>query len=334
MIVGTGDLRYEWIDAWANTTYGTGLPSEWTHHGLTCTDAGEIVVCHPDDDRVLVLDGAGELRASWPTGLTQPHGFAVVVSAGTESVWICDAGVRLRRGRDGAYEPDWSETGGRVVRFRLSDGLVEQILPSPAVSAYREQRYSPTGVTVDGDRMWIADGYGASLVHRFACDGTLELTLDGASEGAGRFDCPHACVVDRRRSTPELYVADRANHRLVVFDRDGRFHRVVGAELLLKPSALTIWQDLLIVADLRGRLTVLDAHDRLVGHIGEHAAISSPPAGFPNALDRHGHPVRPTRLEAGRFNSPHDVAADSAGNVYVTEYLVGGRLTKLAHLPS
>jgi hypothetical protein len=34
-------------------------------------------------------------------------------------------------------------------------------------------------------------------------------------------------------------------------------------------------------------------------------------------------------LEPGRFNSPRTVAADGDGNLYVTEYLLGGRFTKL-----
>jgi hypothetical protein len=162
-------------------------------------------------------------------------------------------------------------------------------------------------------------------------DGTLELTLDGATEGARAFDCPHACIIDRRRSPAEIYVADRANGRLVVFDRSGRLRRVVGEGFLFKPSAMTIWEDLLIVADLRGRLTLLDLDDRLVGHLGEREAIATQPVGFPNALDERGKPVAPPTV-TGRFNSPHDVATDSTGNIYVAEYLIGGRISKLGRV--
>jgi hypothetical protein len=216
--------------------------------------------------------------------------------------------------------------------LRLSDGVTEEVLPSPPTAAYRTERYSPTGCAVDGDHVWVADGYGAGLVHRFSTDGTLELTLDGAAQGVGRFACPHACLVDRRRSPVDIYVADRANHRLVVFDQGGRCRRVVGDGFLIKPSAMTTWEDLLIVADVAGRLTVLDIHDRLVGHIGERPAISEQPAGFPNILDDSGKPMRPDTLTPGRFNSPHDVTSDPSGNLYVTEYVIGGRLTKLARV--
>ena len=47
-------------------------------------------------------------------------------------------------------------------------------LPFPEHDAYKQSRYSPTSVAVDeifdggtGD-VWVADGYGASLVHRFS----------------------------------------------------------------------------------------------------------------------------------------------------------------------
>jgi hypothetical protein len=35
-------------------------------------------------------------------------------------------------------------------------------------------------------------------------------------------------------------------------------------------------------------------------------------------------------LEAGKFNSPHGMAIDGEGNLYVAEWLIGGRFTKLA----
>ena len=35
-------------------------------------------------------------------------------------------------------------------------------------------------------------------------------------------------------------------------------------------------------------------------------------------------------LEAGKFNSPHGMAVDGLGNIYVSEWLIGGRYTKLA----
>jgi hypothetical protein len=330
VIVDVGSLSFEWIDGWGRDGYLDPTCTTWAHHGLTCTPRGDVVVSEPNSGRLLVFDASGEMRCSVSTELTQPH-FMRCVPGATDEMWIADVSVRLHRGSDGSYTPDWS-AGGRVTRVRLSDGEIQQQLPTPDHLAYSSVRYSPTGVDIDDDSMWVADGYGASLVHRFNKDGDLTLTLDGETEGAGRFDCPHACVVDRRRSRLEVYVADRANARLVVFDREGCFLRIVGAEYLLKPSALAVWEDLLFVADLRGRLSVLDIDDRLVGHLGEKPSIATLAPGFPNELGPEGNLVRPAALSVGRFQAPHDVAVDARGNVYVTEYVIGGRLTKLQRL--
>jgi putative N-acetylmannosamine-6-phosphate epimerase len=43
--------------------------------------------------------------------------------------------------------------------------------------------------------------------------------------------------------------------------------------------------------------------------------------GWPN-LDDH-------LIEEGKFNSPHGSVADSHGNIYVVEWIIGGRITKL-----
>jgi hypothetical protein len=34
-------------------------------------------------------------------------------------------------------------------------------------------------------------------------------------------------------------------------------------------------------------------------------------------------------VQAGKFNSPHGIATDCDGAIYVSEWLVGGRLVKL-----
>ena len=85
-------------------------------------------------------------------------------------------------------------------------------------------------------------------------------TLSG-DEGAGRFSCPHAVFIDRRGAkTPEVYIADRSNKRVQVYGLDGRFHRSFGEGFLNSPSGFAQWGDLLVVAELYGRLAALDAN--------------------------------------------------------------------------
>jgi hypothetical protein len=166
----------------------------------------------------------------------------------------------------------------------------------------------------------VADGYGMSLVHRYDAGGRYLGSLSG-EEGGGAFACPHAVWVDLRRAEPELYVADRGNRRLQVYDLDGVFKRTVGEGVLECPCTGVRYGDGLLVPELCARLTFLDADDRLVGYLGRNEAACGLP-GWPE--------VAPEQIQAGKFNSPHAAAADAEGNLYVVEWIVGGRLTKLA----
>jgi hypothetical protein len=134
--------------------------------------------------------------------------------------------------------------------------------------------------------------------------------------------------VDSRKDVPELYIADRTNRRIQVYDLEGNFKRTFGADFLTSPSAFAVDADRLLVAELRARVTIIDASDRLVGYLGENESVCAV-EGWPNIKDSSGQPVRPTHLAPGKFNSPHGIAVDRRGDIYVVEWLIGGRYTKL-----
>ena len=232
----------------------------------------------------------------------------------------------------------------RVVKMSL-DGHIhsESPLPppDPSLPAGPMGSYCPCSVAVDEQRfggsgdVWVADGYGSSVLHRFDSNGNRLLTLTG-DEGGGRLACPHAGFIDRRNGkAPELYIADRGNTRVVLYDLQGRYLRSLGEGFLSSPSGFALWGDLLVVTELHGRLALLDAEDNFVGYIG--AEPNTPAAqgwpqrpGWPNDLDADGRATPPHLPHHERFNSPHSVAVDAEGNLYVSEWLIGGRYTKLA----
>jgi hypothetical protein len=303
---------YEWASDWV------ALPQEplgWMHSGVAVI-AGSVVVAHPGEPSLLFYDAEGTVvRSIELDGLLEPHGFCPVA----DGLWIGDVGFRrIVRGPDYTNE----RAQGRVVLIDY-EGRVLRELVDPGSD------WSPTAVAVveeTGD-VWVADGYGADLVHRFNADGRRVQTLTG-EEGAGRFSCPHSVLVDRRRNEAELYVSDRANGRLQVFDLDGRFKRVVGEGIVVTPTDMAVVGDKLALTDFtQARVTILDPNGQLVEHIGANLEASER-EGWPNARDAIGDLVRP-ELELGKFNSPHTVSPDGAGNLYVTEWLLGGRLTKL-----
>lgn len=321
MRIEAGPLAYEWVDCWAAVPDPELARDGWAHPGIQITDTGEVVTFHPSEPRVLILDRAGALLREWTVPLTEGHGLTLT----GDRLWIADPGSKMRRAPDGSYHG--FSGGPQVVQFNL-DGAVVGHLEQPPLDDYAHGGYAPTDTTVDpasGD-VWVADGYGKSLVHRFDGDGRYISSISGA-EGGGRFNCPHSVSI----INAELYIADRGNARIQVYGLDGTFHRVVGADFLNSPSVFARDGDRLVVGELFGRLTVLDGNDELVAYVGDSGPIQDVP-GWPNSHDPAGHPVAPTHLHPGTFNSPHGLACDPDGNLYIAEWLIGGRYTKLAKL--
>lgn len=263
----------------------------------------------------------GAIVGGWPTGLVEAHG----ITPAHDAIWVADIGLAAVPDGTGRYVRHEVPGGGRVVCFDL-DGHQVGELPTPCSSEAEGPTYRPTSVALGPDRaIWVADGYGRQVVHRFSAGGRLELTLTG-EEGVGRFECPHGIFIDERRPEPRLYIADRGNARLQVFALDGSFLDVVD-EGLVSPTAFAVVDERLIVAELHARVAVLDGDDRVVGYIGEDQKAPERP-GWPNAIDEQGLTIRPM-LRTDAFNSPHGLAADGDGNLYIAEWLIGGRIVRL-----
>ena len=332
--VGAGDLNYEWIEGWARFPADGANQTAWPHHGIGTLPSGEIVTMDPSKANLLILETDGSLHRAVDTEIADGHGITVVREGDAAYLWIADAA--MKQSKDSGYKPPESSQGSVVAKVALSGRVITR-LPKPELAAYSQGNYRPTCVAVNETRsggngdIWVADGYGESYVHRFDAGGRYVRSLSG-EEGAGRFKGPHAIFIDRRRGEPELYVADRNNGRIQVYDLEGRFKRVVGADFLSRPTWFAVDGERLLVLEFRPpRLTVLDSADRLVGYLGENPEAPAR-EGWPNQLSAQGAPERATAIEAGKFNSPHALTLDREGNVYITEWLIGGRMIKLKTL--
>jgi hypothetical protein len=335
MLINAGDNghQYEWLEDWADIPAPEEATTGWAHHGLAVTRAGDIVAFHPSRSEVLMFDPSGELTRSWPVGLKEGHGITLVEDDGVECLWVADPGSKMRKAPDRSYQRDVSPEQGQVVKFSL-DGTALTSLSRPSHPAYETGFFAPTAVAVNETRhggngdIWVADGYGESLVHRYNADGKYLSTLSGEEGPAGRFNCPHGVFMDRRRGTPELWVADRGNARVQVYDADGRWLRTVGDGFLNSPSAFAVLGANIVVGELFARLAVVGPDDRLVGYLGQDSEARHN-AGWPNSLEADQFPIRNQHLHPGHFNSPHGLAVDGDGNLYVAEWLIGGRMIKL-----
>jgi hypothetical protein len=265
---------------------------------------------HVGNPAVLIFDADGTLLESWGNRFPGAHGLTLVEEAGTEYLWLTD------------YKT------GEVVKTTLQGETVLS-LPFPDLKGYDDPKYAPTWVTVFEKRfggagdVWVADGYGAGFVHRYDRRGNYLSSINGVT-GGGRFRHPHGIYIDTRKNEPELYIADRMNRRIQVYDVEGKFKRLVSDAADTSACAFIPDGEFTLIpeAPYRARLTILDPDDRTVAVIGEHDDVCGRP-GFPND---------PFLAGPGMFVTPHSVATDGARNIYVVEWVTGGRITKLARV--
>ena len=179
----------------------------------------------------------------------------------------------------------------------------------PAESYYRGGRGQAAAVHVDGsfrqptdiawdsdDNIYVSDGYTNSRVAKFDKRGAWIKSWGSrgsggqhADENPGQFNTPHNIGVDRQNN---VYVADRGNRRIQVFDTDGRFlrmihlnvpydkkrHPVLGNLAANPPDETAPWticitngatQFLYTTDQEPGRLYKLTLEGRIVGMLGE-----------------------------------------------------------------
>jgi hypothetical protein len=129
-------------------------------------------------------------------------------------------------------EPDnGAADGAPDIVFSLRTGISGSRLVFIGDGGAIDGEINPDLIVKSGElvEVTLVNGDGASLVHRYSADGELLQTLDGTDE-AGLFNCPHRIFIDYRGADPELLVAERSNHRVQIFDLEGKFKRVLVKE--------------------------------------------------------------------------------------------------------
>jgi hypothetical protein len=302
--VGEGDHRYGWDPAWGARPDGSDLGN--THGGIVVDAAGRIYVNTDTEDAVMVFHPDGRLLDRWGADLAGGlHGMTIAERRGVEHLWL------THTGRHEVYE---TTLGGRVLRT----------FPWPEASGKYASagEFRPTGVAVAPDgRVFVADGYGKGWIHEYTAEGEWTRCWGGPGTEPGRFRTPHGILLDTRGAEPRLVVADRENARLQVFDLDGGLLEVVEG-MFRRPCMAAQRGDELVVADLAGRVTVLDRDNRLVTHLGDQ----------PDTGKRANNGVPRAEWAQGEFLAPHAAAWDARGDLYVMDWLALGRVTRLQRL--
>jgi DNA-binding beta-propeller fold protein YncE len=255
---------------------------------------GEPFACDGSSlDPILKFDASGELVKSFGAGMfILPHGLHVDRAG---NVWVTDG-----LGREGK--------GQQVFKFS-PDGRVLLTLGKAGIAGSGPDEFNaPSAVYVapNGD-IFVADGHGGNTnarIVKFAPDGKFIKTWGRKGSAPGEFDIPHTLAMDSRG---RLFVGDRQNNRIEIFDQDGNF--IDQWFQFSRPSGVYIDKhDVIYVADSESE-SVAKNHDGWkrgirIGNVGDGIVTAFIP-----------DPVEKTT----GTSAAEGVAADAAGNIYGAE---------------
>src|SRR5215510_11264295 len=273
---------------------------------------GDIAVSAAGDVYISVQDPAAGLQVYSPEGKflrnvngapSDFHGFVIHKEADGEFLY----GATLR--------------GQTIVKMRL-DGTIVMTIGSSAIPDQFKIRNARsnllslllTGLDVapNGD-IYVTDGYASDYIHRFDKTGKY-LASFGGKQPPYSFNTLHKLAIDTRFQPARIIACDRANNRVVHLSLDGAFIGVVAQDLKL-PAAIVIDGDNAIVGELNGRVTVLDKAGAVVSRIGENVEQGTGTNKIPPAQWRQGFVL-----------SPHGVALNAHGDLFVSEFSAFGRV--------
>jgi peptidylamidoglycolate lyase len=283
----------------------------WVVSGVGVDSGGDVFVLHragrdwPSSDEldltpitrptVLVFDGqTGRLRTQWGANrFAMPHGLTVDRE---DNVWITDVALQ------------------QVYKFS-HDGQLLLTIGERGVAGNDGSHFNrPTKVAVAADgSAYVSDGYRNSRVVKFAPDGRVLFQWGSKGGGPGQFDVPHGIALDARG---RVYVADRANARVQIFDGDGQYLSEWKGEAFGRPF------DVALSAD--GTAFIVDGGDMRDDPPDRSAVVVIRPDG--SVAERFGR----FGVYDGQLYRAHDLAVSKDGAVYVGD--ANGRVQKFVRL--
>jgi hypothetical protein len=321
-VMGSGAYVYE-----ADHDWGQLPPSiKWGNtHGVVEDAQGHIYVHHTvhatsdSADTVVVFDEKGKFVRSWGKEFRGvAHGLHLRKEGKEEFLYLTANASNPKATPQPA-------TQAAVVKTTLKGEVVWTIQGPPPIDQYKPAadgtpaRFNPTNVAIapNGD-VYVGDGYGSFYINQYDAKANYLRTFGGKGSEPGKLAEPHGNWVDTRTATPVLVVADRRNNRLQRFTLDGQHVDFIGGFRL--PCHFDEHKGLVVIPDLHGRVTLMDAKNELVAQLGD----SQDPE-WNNPLRREPR----EKFIPGRFICPHGACFDHHGNIFVVEWVEVGRVTKL-----
>lgn len=279
----TDPLKYRVEVGWGE------LPEGWAFSqvaGVAVDSLDRVYVFNRSSNPVIVLDRDGKFSTSWGEGVfKRPHGIYIDPY---DNVYCVDDGDHTVR--------KFSQNGELLLTLGTKD--------KPRDDGNPFNRPTSVALSPSGE-IYVSDGYGNSRIHKFSPDGTLLLSWGSYGDGPGQFNIPHGIWVDKDE---RVYVADRQNHRIQIFNSDGEYcNQWTGFR---QPCSIFIdTEDKVYIPELQARMSILDIDGELLAHWG----------------GERSH-------EPGQFFGPHCALVDSRGDLYIGEVLEGKRIQKFMRL--
>jgi DNA-binding beta-propeller fold protein YncE len=288
--LGQGDWVFEPVPEWGELPHDVVLGD---CAGVAVDSHDRVVLFNRGETPVVILDRDGAVVTTWGKGLfTNPHG---AMFGPDDTLYLTDNGDHTVR------------------RFTADGDMLLEIgqpgIAAPFLSNRPFHRCTHSTLTPLGDIL-VSDGYGNAAVHRFSPSGELLATFGEPGVGPGQFNVPHNIACDAQG---RIYVADRENDRVQIFEADGTFRsQIVNMH---RPSGMAITRDAepsVIVGEMASYLAV----NKGWPNIGVSVTVF---AGDGTLLSRIRRDDSPLGQEPGQWMSPHSIALDSEGSMYVGE---------------
>jgi peptidylamidoglycolate lyase len=242
---------------------------------------------------IVLLDShSGKILNSWGDSIfIMPHGLTVDKN---NNVWVTDVGLN------------------QIFKFS-HDGNLLMTLGTAEVAGYDSAHFNrPTDVAVASDgSFYVSDGYGNSRIIKFSPEGKYLFEWGKKGKGEGEFNIPHGLDLDKKGN---VYVADRENSRIQVFDSSGRFLKQFSSKNFGNICSVTF--------DKRNEklVAVDDVTFLKIKHRGSDILILDSAGNIQTRFGRSG-------FYDGSLCWYHDVAIDNKENIYTSD-IHGNRIQK------
>ena len=313
VLTGNGQWTYEVVPGWGQLPEGMELGPT---HGTVLVDRdGTVYFCTNSEASVIVWkeDGsflkaiAPECQGFHAMDLREEDGRTVIYGAQNNGY-----GNKVRKEKGLEPYPH------RVCKID-TDGRMLLTIPNEKTAEVPKGWGGLTAVTVAPDgSIFAAMGYGSNLIHKFDAEGRLIKSFGGHGKEDGKFRTCHGLTIDTRFGEPRLLVADRENGRLVHFDLEGKFI-ATHASHLRRPCSFSWHGEHLGVAELAGRCVILDKTGTPLAFLGDQ----------PDEAKRANFKVPSEDQVPGLFTAPHGLGFAPNGDLYVQDWNIDGRVTKL-----